>query len=540
MNSIVKKGRRFLLLASLATLLVLPATAWPFASNNIPLDSPMYGYLEKLAGFGLVKTDVVALRPYSKAEGARLVLEAQENLLQLAPQAQILAGEILTQLEEYLEREIRLRKGEAPKPFEIGTPSVKLRYVFLDGAARDYGRDVYDPGGQSAFGFIGGNLRDQPPMIVAKSGTEGTPLMEYNEGVNYKDGSNFDLRVSFEGFLKGYASLWVEPELLLVPSASGASLRKGYLKLGGGGLELEVGRDSNWFGPGRRGALSLTNNAKNFDMVKLSSPEPLDFAWLKKHLGDMKYAVIFSRFEESGSGADRREPYFVGFKLSLRANQYFEIGGNFVRQEGGPGLGDKDPNLQDWIFGGGTTNRSNSIAGIDLHFRIPKLRNTEFYAEYVGEDSASFWPFVESYVAGLYLPRLTASGRDDLRIEYFWGHQILYSDFKFPHGYTNRDMTPGHVDGGGSQEVFARYSHWFDAQRNLALEYIYTDRGRTGRLAGQELEEKHAGRIHYTMPLYREVDLAAMYGWEHVENRNLQPGARRNNQLLKIDLNYRY
>jgi hypothetical protein len=534
------KGRAFLLLASLAVLLALPATAWPFASNNIPLDSPMYGYLDKLAGFGLVRSDVVALRPYSKAEGARLVLEARENLPQLDPQAQILAEGMLGELEEYLEREIRIKKGATPEPFGIGRPAMKLRYVFLDGVARDYTRNVYDPGNQSAFGFIGGNLRPQPPAIVRKSGTEGTPLMEYNEGVNYHRGSNLDARVSFEGYLKGYASLLVEPELLLVPSASGASLRKGYLKLGGGGLELEVGRDSNWFGPGRRGALTLTNNAKNFDLVKLSSPEPLDFAWLKRNVGDLKYAVIFSRFEESGSGATLRQPYFIGIKLALRANQYFEIGGNFVRQEGGPNLGEKDTNLQDWIFGGGTTNKSNSIAGIDLHFRIPKLRNTELYFEYAGEDSASFWPFIESYVGGLYLPRLTASGRDDLRIEYFWGHQLLYSDFKFPQGYTNRGMTPGHVNGGGSQEVFARYSHWFEAQRNLALEYIYTDRGRTGRVEGQVLEEKHAGRLHYSLPLRREIDLAAMYGWEHIENLNLERGVRRNNQLLKIDLNYRY
>jgi len=536
----ILKGRRLIVAASCAMLLLFPAFAWPFASNNIPLDSPVYDYLEKLSGFGLVHSDVVSLRPYSRAEAARLVLEARENLGELDDAAKPLANELVLRLEGQLERELALKRGEEAPVVSFNPPALKLRYLFLDGVPRNYTRNVHDPANQSAFGFIGGNLRPQPEAIVRKSGSEGTPLLEYNEGVNYGRGSNAEARVALEGFLTSHASLLVEPEFLFTPGESRAFLRKGYLKLGGGGLELEAGRDANWFGPGRRGALTLTNNAHNFDLVKLSSPEPLDFDWVKSHLGQFKYAFILSRFEESGSGANLRKPYFVGIKLGLRVNRYFEIGGNFVRQEGGPGLGDKDTKLQDFIFGGGFTNKSNSIAGIDLHFRVPQLRNAEFYAEYVGEDSALFWPFIESYVAGIFLPRLTASGRDDLRVEYFWGHPLLYSDGKFPDGYTNRGMTPGHVDGGGSQELFARYRHWFSARQNLALEYIYTDRGRTGRVEGQTLEEKHAGRIWYNMPLYGDLDLGLMYGFEHIENLNLVPDVSRNNQLVKLDLSYRY
>ena len=64
---------------------------------------------------------------------------------------------------------------------------------------------------------------------------------------------------------------------------------------------------------------------------------------------------------------------------------------------------------------------------------MPWLRNSEIYAEYSGEDSASFWPFVESYVAGLYMPCLTDSCRDDFRFEFFWGSVLLYAaDTEFP------------------------------------------------------------------------------------------------------------
>ena len=84
--------------------------------------------------------------------------------------------------------------------------------------------------------------------------------------------------------------------------------------------------------------------------------------------------------------------------------------------------------------GGWNNDNSNSLAGLELRFRLPWLRNSEIFGEYSGEDAAAFWPFVESYLAGIYLPRLSPSGRDDLRFEYFRGHKILYVNGTFPQG----------------------------------------------------------------------------------------------------------
>ena len=221
-----------------------------------------------------------------------------------------------------------------------------------------------------------------------------------------------------------------------------------------------------------------------------------------------------------------------------------QVGINFVRQEGGPGF-TGNTTFFDFIFGGGSTNKSNTMAGIDLRFRIPWLRNTELYGEYVGEDSASFWPFVESYIAGIYIPRLTASGRDDLRIEYFFGHQDLYSDFKFPYGYTYYGLSPGHSQGGGTQDLLVRYSHWFTPRSILALEYLYTDRGRQGRTtfpdgSGQAVEIKNAWRGSWTLPLGSELDATLSYGWERVRNLDLVNGVNRTNQVASVTLTYHY
>lgn len=519
----------------LLLLAILPGHAEPLSSSNIPLDSPLYLYLEKLTGMGLVTSDVKGLKPFARAEAARLTLEAEQRLREQGEAASPAGRAFVKQLKKQLAREIALRNsGHKAKLFDM-TPvvSTRLRYVYLDGVARNYNRTAIDPGHQSAFGFIGGDLRPFGPQQVHVTGTEGTPLLENNNGTIHSRGHSGELRVASEGYVSRYATLFVEPKLLISKDKQQGFLEKGYLTIGSGGLALEAGRDENWFGPGYRGTTTLTNNARNFDQIKLWSPEPIDVGWLKNYLGDVKYALIVSRFDKTGSGATARQPYLVGAKLAIKPVAWWEIGANFVRQMDGIG---------DSIWGGGNNDHSNTIAGLDLRFRIPWLRNTELYGEFSGEDNAGgVWPIVESYVGGIFIPCLTGSCQDDFRFEYFFGSVMLYGDWQFPAGYVYHNMTPGHSQGGaGVQEFYGRYSHWFGVHTNLALEYFYTERGRSYRMPGQEMESKHSGRVSWTVPLVDDLDAQLMYGVEGIKNLNLNPGKHRTNQIMKLELRYRY
>jgi hypothetical protein len=523
-------------------LILPPDRAWAGASANIPLDSPVYLYLEKLAGMGLITGDIKGLKPFSKAEAARMVQEAEKNIPAGDVPTSGFGRAMVTRIRELIPREVSLRGHPDKKPRLIDfnpVSSLRLRYVYLDGVPRDYNRDSLDPGHQSAFGFIGGDLRPFTGSAVHTSGTEGTPLLENNNGVIHPRGHSGELRWAMEGYLSDKVVGLVEPSFFVSPDESSLRLNRSYLKVGGGGLELELGRDENWFGPGFRGTTTLTNNARNFDLIKLSSPEPLDVAWVKRWVGDVKYSLIFSRFDETDVGTpDHRHPYFAGFKLAVKPNNWFEYGANFVRQTSGPGFAGSP----DTLLGGGQNDHSNTIAGLDLRFRIPALRNTELYGEFSGEDNAGgVWPIVESYVAGVFVPCLTDSCRDDFRFEYFFGSVMLYGDFQFPLGYVYHDMTPGHSQGGGGvQEFFGRYSHWFSVRNNLALEYFYTERGRSYRMPGQVMESKHAGRIFWDLPMYKEVDARFGYGVERISNLNLVDGVGRTNQLLRFELRYSY
>ena len=538
-----KFAKRIIVSGLALAFLLAAAPLYAFSSANIPLDSPIYLYLEKLVGLGLITKDIKGLKPFSKAEAARLLQEAETTLKSGTTASPAFAQELVNRVGEMIPREFFLRKNHASKPKLLDynpISSLRMRYVYLDGLPRDYRRTSWDPAHQSAFGIIGGDLRplgNGGPVQV--SGTEGTPLLENNNGTIHPRGHSSELRWAAEGYLSDKATGLIEPVLLVSKDDASLNINRGYVKLGGGGLELELGRDENWFGQGFRGTTTLTSNARNFDLLKLSSPEPVDVAWLKNWIGEVKYSLLLSRFDETDAGTPNiRRPWMIGFKLAVKPKEWYEIGANFVRQTGGPGFSGSP----DTLFGGGNDDHSNTIAGLDLRFRIPWLRNTELHGEFSGEDNAGgVWPIVESYVAGFFVPCLTSSCRDDLRFEYFFGSVMLYGDWQFPRGYVYHDMTPGHSQGGGGvQEFFGRYSHWFGVRNSLALEYFYTERGRSYRTVNQTMEAKHAGRVLWNLPLFGDTDARVMYGVEKIENVNLSAGINRTNQLALFELRYRY
>ncbi|HXE95878.1 MAG TPA: capsule assembly Wzi family protein [Dongiaceae bacterium] len=518
----------------------LPVPCHAFSSTNIPLDSPIYAYLDKLAGFGLISGDIKGIKPFSKAEAARLLLEAEKNLSGEGTAQAGLASELTVRIRELIPREIALRENPDKKALPLDcnpVSSLRLRYILLDGAPRDYRRLVHDPGNDGVFG-IGSGLRPKnpPAFTVMQRGGEGTPLLENNNGVVYGEGSSGELRWGSEWYLGDRAVGMLEPYLQTNGDDTRIRLNRGYLKLGGGSLELEAGKDENWLGPGYRGNITLTNNAGNFTQVKISSPEPFDL----KYIGAMKYALIVSRFDDTTIDGVERQPWFYAVKLSFKPTENLEVGFNLGRQVGGPGVNNSLGDSLRGLIGGTNADNSNGLAGFEARYRIPWLRNTELYGELSGEDTALFWPIVESYVAGLYVPRLTDDGRNDFRFEFFQGNQILYTHSTFPGGYIYKDMPVGHSQGGATQDFFFRAGHWFSVRNNLALEYIYTTRGMVGRVAGQAVEKKRAGRIFWNLPLSAALDAQLGYGVEKVTNLNLVDGEERTNQLVKFDLRYRY
>jgi len=113
-------------------------------------------------------------------------------------------------------------------------------------------------------------------------------------------------------------------------------------------------------------------------------------------------------------------------------------------------------------------------------------------------------------------------------------------------------MNLGPFQGGAAQQYFLRLTHFFTARNYLSLDYIRTIRGNQGTVKVnsqgnydpngtlQSKEQANAGRISWSFPVFKNLDMHAMYGYEHIENFNLKSGVNQENHLLMIDLGYNY
>lgn len=505
------------------------------ATRNIPLDSRLYLIVGRLAGMGAIRSDMEGIRPWSVDEFRRLLSEAKQQ----GGEGEV--GALVRELVKEGERLLSSGGVAVTGDDRVRLSPVvssRLRGVVLDGVPRSFERSAHDPGDDGVFG-IGSSLRPENPYPspARHHGHETTPLLENDGGTTLPDGFSAELRFGSELWLWG-ASFFLEPSLRTGEDSS-ARLEKGYVKLGGGAFELEIGRDENWFGFGRRGSITLGNNMENLTLVKLSSPEPFridSIPWL----GQMKYAILFSRLDETVYGGVRRQPWFYAAKLSVKPVETVEAGFNLGRQVGGPGVDNGlEPTLKG-LIGGTSNDNSNGMAGFEVRWRIPSLRNLELFAEFSGEDTAAFWPIVESYLAGGYLPDLFGDGKTDLRLEFFHGNQILYTHSTFPSGYIYRGVPIGHSQGGATEDCFVRLSHWFDPRTVLTVDYAFTTRGTFGALPGQAIEEKHLLRGRLDFPLTVELQGGILYGVERIRNMNLTAGEDRVNQLGMVELSWRY
>ena len=121
------------------------------SSAKIPLDSQLYGYLDQLAGMGLISQDTKESRPYSRAEAARLVREAEKNIAQHEKNTPAMAMELVVRSRELIPREVSRReqsaKGQAGE-LALAAREVDLYEMFLSG---DRSKDVRLQNGDTIF-----------------------------------------------------------------------------------------------------------------------------------------------------------------------------------------------------------------------------------------------------------------------------------------------------------------------------------------------------------------------------------------------------
>jgi hypothetical protein len=533
--------------------------AYGYPSNNVPLDNWAYEGLDKLAGFGLIHSDVEGMRPYTRMEVARLVAEALDTEKKKKLKLPSLIKYFLDKFQcEYKEELTQTPATLTIKPLD----EAKLDYVYSDGQPEH---------------FLNTNKISQYPANTANQivGYAGTPLLPNNQGVVYGKGNNLSFEFASSFQLWGLFSGYVEPLFLARQNASpgmvtgGApaivgsyssseiDLLTGYLKFSPlDSFEIEIGRDSMWWGQGYTGTLLLTDNAPPLDMVKISNPVAIILPGLFNYLGPFKYSLFWARLE-----ADRDHPHaqYGGVRIDFKPTPNLELGMARTYQFGGQGSGSPGTFFQ-WLkdtsfysIGGTNNNPDNFEAEFDWRYRMPCLWDAQFYGEWGGEDTGFkprfrelFWQDT-GYILGLYFPRITSDGRTDLRIEYtdnvneYWLGSVNY-DFWYGHGTYKSGMTYkglilGDPMGPDARQGYVRVSRYVRNDLKVGLDGAYGQRGANmGRCVSGEL----VVGVDATYDINAELTAMVRYSWGDFRNFDLIPGDNQTDNLLMIQMKYNF
>jgi hypothetical protein len=396
-------------------------------STNVPLDHWSYPAVDKLADYGLLDSAMLTTKPISRIEMARHIGQAMYRLHQEEN-----PPDVLPAIVERLKREF---EGEL---MTIGV---------LDGfSAGTSVKPVEDPYGKYVY------ARREPDIENARGDT-------------FRRGSNWRAGFASRGTLLDEFAFYLHPEYGgSFDEIDDVDLVEGYGKAMAGPIEIELGKDSLWWGPGHHGSILMSNNASPFTMIKVTNPQPLELPWILQGLGPFRAQWFLTDL-----GNDRVLPgtNLTGLRLNVRPSPLLELGASRVIMFGGRGLphvGVFDYARMFLMKSEQATN--NQIAGLDGSLLVPLgknplLRSVKLYADAAGEDEAGAMPSKWSFLLGARLCDILRTGRTDLRVEYADTHRVLYRHTVYASGYTYEDRFIGHDMGPDAQDLFVQLSHYF-------------------------------------------------------------------------------
>lgn len=461
------------------------------ASTYLPIDDAVYDTLYRLEAEGVIESGLLTTKPLSRREIYRLIRESERN----SKDGSAFVQELVRQLKERLEN----RDVKFIKPVDI----LYNRYAY--------------------------------------SNSKIQALNYNNDGDNYEKGSNLRIGLSSRAELD-WLSFYINPELRYSEDDTDLVMKKGYGVLSFLGLDLQLGKDSQWWGPGYHGAILLSNNAEPLTMVRITNPQPVLLPWIFKYLGPFRFAFFVTRLEEERTIP---EPYLWGMRFNFKPHPYIEIGLQRTALLGGKG---RSEHLDTWwkSFTGKGENETGSGAGDqraggDLKITLPfKLQPLQIYLEAAGEDSAGIQPYKWAYLMGIYLPRILSLERISMRGEYATTHvegspNVWYTHGIYTDGYKYKGRIIGHHMGSDSKDIFLEASYLIPKKSGrMSISYDREEHN----LSGAVREKKDEVMLKVDIRLTKSVELEASYGHGKIKNMENIPNKDKDVNAITGMINY--
>lgn len=454
----------------LSILIIVPSA---IADAYLPVEDEAYDIFYRLEAEGIIQSGLLTTKPLSYKEVMRLILEAERN----SSDKSLFIQKLINTLKDRFKDESKDTKYIKP---------IELFYSWCLYADSDIQTLYYNNDGES-----------------------------YEKGFNIRSG--FISRAELDG-----VSFYFNPELRYSDSDTDVVIKRGYGVLSSLGIDLILGKDSQWWGPGYHGAILLSNNSEPMTMLKLTNPQPFLLPWIFRYLGLFKFTFFVTRLEKE---RDIPEPYLWGMRLNFKPNLYLEIGLQRTAILGGKGHSE---NLNTWwkSFTGKGENvpgveAGDQRAGFDIKITLPfKSQPLQLYAEAAGEDEAGGLPSKWAYLTGIYLPRILSLERFSIRGEYATTHvegspNVWYTHHIYTTGYKYKGRIIGHHMGTDSKDIFLEISYALP-EKNAKLSLFY-DR-EEHNLSGKVREKKDEVNMRLYVRPRKDIDIEVVYRYGNIKN----------------------
>jgi membrane-associated phospholipid phosphatase len=441
-------------------------------SSYVPLDSWIYNALDRLAALGLIPSQTSGLRPWTRAECLRQLLEADEKQ-SIGPAG---TGVILAALHRELDVEgatssvmvesVWIRSGAIAGP--VLNDSMHFGQTWNNDLGRPFGRGWNSDAGFTARARSGrffGEAQAEYQRAPGEAPYSGT----VRQSVAQLDG------VPVEGSTAQTLT-------------SRFRAMEAYVGISVGDFEISVGKQALWWGPTYDSPLSFGSNAEPTKNLKISTQHPFRLPGFLGHLGEIRGEFVIGKL---GGQQYTWRPWFNAQKLSFKLTRDLEVGftrwsifwgvghpitvGSFVRNftsvsspDGAAGVGRNDP--------------GDRKGGFDFRYRIPGLRNwLTLYSDSYSDDDPSplAAPRRAAISPGLYLTHVPGIPQLDFRVEApsttlmgtDAGGQFIYFNNQYRSGNTNYGDLLGNSVGRDGRAVEGWVAYHLSARDKIELGY---------------------------------------------------------------------
>jgi hypothetical protein len=503
-------------------------------SPYVELDSWIYPAIERLAALGYLHDQFLGMRPWTRIECARFILEvgdATDSSDSISSQAEqlrtTLKKEFQTELNELSGGKDRVIRIESVYTNLVGINGRPLNdsYHFGQTIINNYGRP-YQSGFNTYDGFSG----------YASDGR----FTIYVRGEYQRAPTAPPYSLPVQQFIATIDSNPLQPSTS-ISSTNQFRLLDTYVSANVANWNLAFGKQSLWWGPGQGSALLFSDNAEPMYLFRASRIAPFRLPWLFRWLGPMKWDLFYGKL--SGNQYPPR-PMIHGEKISFKPTPNLELGFSRTVELGGVGrpltLG------RVWNSYFSVTSSNNETAandpgkrtgGFEFSYRVPFVRNwLTLYADSLSDDDPSplAAPRRAGVSPGIYLTRVPGVSNLDLRVEAVYtdaptsrsnGGKYIYYDGFYHDLYTNKNNLIGSWIGRQGQGIQVQSTYWFSPRNTLQFGYRHAKVGTSFIPGGETLND---GSVRLAWWVRPDLSVSAQAQYEKSLAPILAPTAQTN------------